>query len=187
MRRAILARIGLITALCVPAGLTACGRQEDASRAAQGAIDPHAALRTTIRITIGAAPAMVWKTLSDVSGWAAWQPDIRTTAIAQPAAAGVPFAWTTSGGTIHSRIVLYEPEHRLAWIGHMLVFRAIHVWQLAPLRGGETTVTTTESLSGWPISWFYSSDELHEADQRWLTALKREAERRADAAARVGR
>ena len=84
--------------------------------------------------------------------------------------------WTTSGGTIRSRIVLDEPEHRLVWIGHMLIFRAIHLWELAASGDGETTVTTTESLSGWPIGWFYSSNELREADQRWLTALKREAE-----------
>ena len=90
---------------------------------------------------------------------------------------GTQFRWTTPGGTIHSRIVLFKPGHRLAWIGHMLIFRAIHVWTLASLPNGDTEVTTTETLSGWPIALFYSSDDLRQADQRWLDALRQEAER----------
>ncbi len=187
VRRAVLSGCGSLTFLCLVASLTACGRQDDALQAAKGRIDRGAPVRTTIRVTIRAAPAVVWTTLSDISRWPSWQPDIPTTTIAAPAAAGVPFVWTTSGGTIRSRMVLYEPSHRLAWIGQMLVFRAIHVWELTSAGDGETVVTTTESLSGWPIGWLYSSHALHEADARWLAALKREAERRTDAAARVGR
>lgn len=176
IRRAVLAHTGSMTALFLLVSLTACGRKEDVSRATHGSINQHAPVQTTVRITIKASPAVVWRVLSDISHWPVWQPDIQTTMIAIPAAAGVPFVWTTSGGTIHSQVVLYEPEHRLSWIGHMLIFRAIHVWELASLANGETSVTTTESLSGWPIGWFYSSNELQEADQRWLVALKWEAE-----------
>jgi len=175
--RAIASCIRSLTAISLIASLAACSRKEDVSRAAHGDVDRHAPVQTIVQVTIKAPPAVVWRALSDVSHWPTWQPDIQTAAIVLPPAAGVPFVWTTSGGTIHSNVVLYEPEHRLSWVGHMLIFRAIHVWELTSVVHGETTVTTTESLSGWPIAWFYSSDELHEADQRWLLALKREAER----------
>ena len=174
--RAVFAHAGALTVLFLLVSLAGCGRQDDVSRASHGSIDRHAPVQTTVQITIRASPVVVWKALSDIAHWPAWQPDIQTTTIAAPAAAGVPFDWTTSGATIHSQIALYEPEHRLSWTGHLLIFRAIHVWELASLPNGQTSVTTTESLSGWPIGWFYSSSDLRQADQRWLTALKREAE-----------
>ncbi len=98
------------------------------------------------------------------------------TAIGRPAAAGVSFRWSVSGGTISSHIMLFEPGRKLAWVGRYFIFRAIHVWRLDALPGGATVVTTTESLSGWPVAWFISSGELGEIDRRWLLALKNQAE-----------
>jgi len=55
-------------------------------------------------------------------------------------------------------------------------FHAIHVWTLTALPDGGTLVSERESLTGWFISFFYSSAELQQVDQRWLTALKVAAE-----------
>ena len=178
VRRAVPASARILVAISVLGSLMSCGRDDDAL-AAHGAIDWHAPVQATVQVSIKATPAIVWRVLTDIARWPAWQPDIETTKIATDAAAGVPFVWTISGGTINSHIVLYEPERRLAWVGRLLIFRAIHVWELSSRRDGETTVTTTESLGSWPITWFYSSDSLHEADRRWLAALKQEAEQQA--------
>ncbi len=163
--------------LLLLAALAGCGRQHDAALAAHGEVDAGAPIRTSVSVAIKAPPALVWTVLSDIARWPSWQPDIEHAAITEPVGAGTRFRWTTSGGTIHSRIVLFEPEHRLAWIGRLLMFRAIHVWTLASLPDGDTEVTTTETLSGWPIALFYSSDDLRQADQRWLDALRQETER----------
>ncbi len=151
--------------------LTACGRPDDASLGARGAIDDRAPVRTDQRIVVAASPAQVWKVLTDVRHWPAWQHDVGSVSIADVPATGVSFRWTISGGTIHSRIVLFEPGRRLAWVGRFLVFHAVHVWTLVAANGG-TEVRTTESIGGWPIGLFTSSEELGEADRRWLAALR---------------
>ncbi len=145
----------------------------------RGEVDPDAPVRTGVSVVINASPALVWAVLSDITRWPSWQPDIQRTAVDEPLGAGTRFRWTMPDGTIHSRVVLFVPGHRLAWTGHLLMFRAIHVWTLASLPNGDTKVTTTETLSGWPIALFYSSDDLRQADQRWLDALRLETERRA--------
>ena len=160
------------------AGLAACGRQDDASLAARGEVDPDAPVRTSLSIAIKAPAALVWTVLSGIDQWPSWQPDIQKTSVVGPPETGVAFRWTTPGGTIRSRIELFEPGRRLSWIGHIMVFHAIHVWTLESLPNGNTKLSTSETLSGWPITLFYTSDDLRQADQRWLDALRREVERR---------
>lgn len=157
--------------------LSGCGRQQDAALAASGEVDPAAPVRTHVEVAIKAPPSLVWAVLGDISQWPSWQPDIEKTAVTGPVGPGTAFDWTTAGGTIHSRIALFEPERRLAWTGHFLIFRAIHVWTLTRRPDGGTEVSTTETLSGWPITLFYSPDDLRQADLRWLDALRREVER----------
>lgn len=159
--------------------LAGCGRPDDATLAVRGATDTSTPVHAAVSLAIKAPVETVWSVLIDIADWPTWQPDIQATSITGPPRANTSFEWKTSGGTIRSQIKLFEPERRLAWVGHLLVFRAIHVWTLAVLPTGNTEVTTTESLGGWPITLFYSSDELQRSDQRWLDALRREAERRA--------
>lgn len=169
------ARYGRLCCLLVMV-VAACRRETDASLAERGVTDGHAHVRATARISIKAPPAKVWAILADIQHWPEWQHDIEETSIQQRPAAGVPFRWMTKGGRIHSRIVLFEPMRRMAWTGHLLIFHAIHVWTVEPLPDGETSVMTNESLAGWPITLLYSSQDLREADRRWLAFLKDKAE-----------
>ncbi|MGI4748064.1 MAG: SRPBCC family protein [Janthinobacterium lividum] len=139
-------------------------------------VDDHAPVRATASIIIDAAPVDVWKVLADIRRWPEWEHDIQTTTVSRIPAIDVPFQWSTSGGTIHSRIMLFEPSRRIAWIGNLLIFHAVHVWVLHARPDGRTAVETHESMTGWPIGWLYSSKDLLEADRRWLAALKKEVE-----------
>jgi len=164
-------------ALAFCLGLAACGHSETPQQlAAQGQIDQNAPIKCSVQITINAPPAKIWALLTDISLWPTWQSDITQTAVDGTPADGVLFSWDTGGASIHSQIQLFSPDKQLAWTGTVVNFHAIHVWTLTPLPNGATEVTETESMSGWFISLFYSSDQLLQSDQRWLTALKVAAE-----------
>jgi len=106
-----------------------------------------------------------------------WQPDISEASISGPLAAGAHFTWTTGGAKIHSRIALLEPGSRLAWTGTAFQAKAVHVWRLKRLPDGQTEITTEESMDGFLLGLFFSSEKLQENDRRWLEDLKQAAER----------
>ena len=162
----------LLAGILLLIAVAACSRQRDASMASRGEIDAHAPVHAVAGIVIDASPDDVWKVLADVGGWPEWQHDILAATISQPAAAGVTFQWSISHGTIRSRLAVFEPPHRLTWFGTLFIFHAIHVWVLHAQPDGQTLVETRESMSGWPIAWFYSSADLLETDRQWLAALK---------------
>jgi len=157
--------------------LVSCGKRESPQElAAHVQIQANAPIKCTVQITINAPPAKVWGILSDIADWPKWQSDITQTALGSPAGPGALFSWTSGGTSVHSAIQLFQPDQSIAWTGRVLNFHAIHVWTLAPLPDGGTLVTTTESMNGWLITFFYSSAELLQSDQRWLNALKVAAE-----------
>jgi len=144
--------------------------------AAQGLIEEEAPVKAAAEIIIAAPPSKVWGFLTDIKDWPKWQPDIAKTAIQRDPAAGVHFSWSTGGMTIDSTIRLFDPDRAFGWTGRALQVHAIHLWTLSPLPDARTLVRTRESMDGWLISLFYSSSELLESDQRWLTRLKVAAE-----------
>jgi uncharacterized protein YndB with AHSA1/START domain len=167
-------RFGILAVLLA---LAACGRSETPGQmAAQGQIDENAPIKVALQISIAAPPAKVWGILSNIGAWPTWQSDITNTAVDGVPGDGVLFSWTAQGTSVHSRIQLFQPDRALAWTGTVVNFHAIHVWTLTALPGGGTLVSERESLTGWFISLFYSSAELQQVDQRWLTALKVAAE-----------
>jgi hypothetical protein len=64
----------------------------------------------------------------------------------------------------------------LAWTGTAYKARAIHVWNLQPLPDGGTLVKTIESMDGFMLRFFYSSNDLAKSQRLWLDALKHKAE-----------
>lgn len=125
---------------------------------------------------IQAHQARVWAILADIPRWPEWQTDITDVTIARSPAAGVTFSWSLSGNNITSRIVVFEPIKTISWTGRLFTSRAIHLWALTTLPDGRTRVQTRESISGWPISMFYSSAELLDSHRQWLARLKTAAE-----------
>jgi len=146
------------------------------SLARKGAIQADALDKASVEIVIEAPPQKVWSVLTDVNDWPKWQSDISEAQIAGPLERGTAFTWKTGGIRIQSRMSLVEPNAQLAWTGSVLNVKAVHVWKLEPIRGNKTLVKVDESMSGFPLTLFYSSRDLEESDRLWLVRLKAAAE-----------
>ena len=145
--------------------------------ARSGVIDEKAPVKAHLAITINAPAEKVWGLLADLKNWPKWQPDISDVELSGPVQSGSSFSWSTGGSEIHSKIAVVRPQERLVWTGTAYGAKAIHAWTLERLPGGRTLVKTDESMNGFLLSFFYSSEKLKEGDQRWLDDLKQAAER----------
>jgi uncharacterized protein YndB with AHSA1/START domain len=144
--------------------------------AAGGSIHEDAPVTTHLQLQIAAPPAKVWAFLIDAPSWPKWQKPIESVTAAGPLENGMRFSWQTGGTNIRSQVQLFEPEHRLSWTGTAMTAKAVHVWELKPEPGNQTLLIMKESMDGPLMSKLYSSQELGEADNAWLLALKRAAE-----------
>lgn len=151
------------------------GSVSDDELARSGEIRENAPVKASLEITIHAPVEKVWTVLTDVNNWPKWQPDISEAKMAGPLEAGTTFSWT-AGTHIKSRIALVQPNEQFAWTGTAYWVKAIHVWKLQRLPGDQTRVTTSESMSGFMLTLFYSSKKLQQDDQHWLDRLKSAAE-----------
>ena len=163
----------LATALIAPSPATA---QKPSELAREAKINQSAPVIAAAEILVNAPPQRVWNLLTDIAHWPTWQPDISESAISGPLTPGTVFTWSTST-EIRSRLELVEPNKRLAWTGKAWTATAIHVWELLPQPGGRTLVRTRESMDGFLLSLFFSSEKLQASDQQWLNALKTAAEK----------
>jgi uncharacterized membrane protein len=169
--------IGALYAIAVCLG--GCGRSADdlQALAARGSIQEDAPVKAQVQIIIRAPQAKVWGILADVQGWPKWQSDISHVVITRSPAPGVTFSWALDDTNITSRIVVFEPNRMIGWTGRVFTSRAVHLWSLTALPDGRTEVETRESISGWPISMFYSSGELLDSNRHWLAQLKTASEK----------
>jgi uncharacterized protein YndB with AHSA1/START domain len=145
--------------------------------ARKGEVQSDAPVKASLQIVIQAPPEKVWSVLTGVNDWPKWQSDIKEAAIEGPLQSGTTFKWSAGGTHITSKIALVEPNVRIAWTGSALDAQAIHVWSFQRLPGNKTLVNTDESISGFLLTYFYSSKELQATDQHWLDRLKHKAER----------
>jgi uncharacterized protein YndB with AHSA1/START domain len=143
--------------------------------ARSGNIQENAPVKASLEITINAPREKVWGLLTDVNGWPKWQRDITKANISGPLQSGTAFTWT-AGTNIQSRIALVQPLEQLAWTGTAYKAKAIHVWKLQGLPDGRALGKTSESMEGFMLKVFYSSEKLKESDQHWLNYLKAAAE-----------
>lgn len=159
-------------------GLASCsGTSPRATETAlAGRIDENAPIRSVNSIVISAPAQHVWAVLADVDRWPAWRQKVSRSNLKGSLLPGNGFSWTVDGTDIHSRLAIVEPGSRISWTGNAMGLTAIHVWTFRPLGAGKVLVRTSESMRGFPSSLFYSSDDLHAANARWLGELKRAAE-----------
>jgi hypothetical protein len=142
-----------------------------------GLIEGDAPIKASVEIVIQAPAEKVWSILTAVNDWPKWQTDIKEAKMIGPLESGTAFTWSSGGTRIQSKIALVDPYKEIAWTGTAMTATAVHVWKLEQLPGNKTVVKTEESMSGFLLTFFYSSKELQSIDQTWLDRLKLEAER----------
>ena len=164
--------------LCLLLSLSACGTadQRQSSLAAQGKTDTGAPLQTTQQISINAPADKIWALLVNPQAWPGWNPMIPQTSAPYILQNGSLFSYNADSMSIHAAVRQFIPSQALAWTGDVLNFHAIQTWTLTPQPGGATLVTTSESVSGFMISFFFSQARLERDDHTWLKNLKVAAE-----------
>jgi hypothetical protein len=98
-------------------------------------------------IEVAAAPEIVWGVLTDIGGWPAWNPDVKSASLEGPLAPGTQFRWKAGPGTITSTLQQVEPPHLIGWTGKTTGIDAVHVY-LLEARGDSTLVRSEESWDG---------------------------------------
>jgi uncharacterized protein YndB with AHSA1/START domain len=140
-------------------------------------IDTNAPLKARKEIVIQASPDEVWSTLTDISKWPGWQPDITSAILEGDLSVGTVFRWKAKGLNITSVIREIETQKRIGWTGDSLGMQAVHLWKLEPLEN-DTRVITEETLSGWFPRFlkFFTPNFLEDSLSGSLNVLKNHTE-----------
>ncbi|GAA0979461.1 hypothetical protein GCM10009555_044230 [Acrocarpospora macrocephala] len=144
--------------------------------ALRGRIDEKAPVVSTSSVVVNAPVDRVWEVMSDLRGWPAWYPQYRVLDLTETAP-GAFFRWQLGSMKITSRFAVIDPGRELTWTGVVFGFKAVDRHLLEPLDDARTRVTMSESLAGPFASVLYGSDKLREGHERYLSALKTEAEK----------
>ena len=139
----------------------------------------HAAeAQARAEITIHAPAERVWRLLTEVDRWPAWNASVASAALQGPLRAGTLFVWTSQGFQVASTLSEIDPPKRLSWTGTAFGTRAFHLWEIEAA-GDAVRVKTFETFDGW-VPWLFKSSmqkKLDETLPAWLQALKQAAER----------
>ncbi len=136
-------------------------------------------------IGIGAPADIVWKVISDLDGWSAWNPVMKTSGtLAQGAQLDVELAAPgRQGMSIQPKVVMLEDGREFRWrVRKMLgMFDAEHGFRVVPEDVGRCRFEQFEVFRGMLAGAFYSrqSKALNTGFTAMNRMLKREAEKRA--------
>jgi uncharacterized protein YndB with AHSA1/START domain len=144
--------------------------------AKQGRIDDQAPVTTTCEIHIAAPVQRVWELLSNPAEWPAFDPDIRSVH-ADAVAPDARFTWTSGKSRIKSQFAVVDPGREITWTGVSTGFKVVHRHLLSATADGGTQIRCEESMAGPFLVLFYNRAKLSADLQKWLTAIKRAAER----------
>jgi uncharacterized protein YndB with AHSA1/START domain len=168
----------VVIASAFMAGLAGCSPPTSKleALAKNGMIQETAPIKADASIVIDAPLPRVWKLISDIDHWPAWQPAITRAVLHGPLTTETRFDWKGGGISVESRLMQVKPLKAISWTGRAMGLKAIHVWTLAAQPGGRVLVRTRESMDGFPIALLYPSARMQENDAQWLARLKQAAE-----------
>ena len=113
-------------------------------------VDHNAPAVVRAETVVAEPPDAVWRLISDIDSWPAWNPDVRSARLEGELAPGSTFRWKAGPGTIVSTLRSVEPEREIGWSGRTMGIDALHVYRLEPVGDG-TRVVSEESWAGLPV------------------------------------
>jgi hypothetical protein len=138
------------------------------------------AMATTIKteIRIQASPEKVWAIFSDFKNYPTWNPFIKK--IEGSVELGRHFKAyieppQSNGMTFKPKVLVYEPQKELRWIGRLLlpgIFDGEHYFQLIDNGDGSTTFVQGEKFKGILIPFFKKMLEVNTLQGFELMNLK---------------
>jgi len=136
-------------------------------------VDSSAGCFSKEEIIINSPVENVFKILSDINNWPAWQSDVTKDKLNGPIEPGVTFKWKAGGLKINSELHTVNPYSEIGWTGRIWWIKAVHNWSLSNDANG-TKVIVEESLKGFGSSIMQKS--LIEGMRKNLLELKNKAE-----------
>lgn len=142
-----------------------------------GAAGDAPVIEASRSIEMDAAVDTVWRSLTTVADWPRWHPYLRDATLDGGFRAGSAIRY---GGALKHRLTVAEvvPGERVTLRGSLAIYWATTRWDVRAVTAGRTHVTFTESSGGPLIGLLYGSRRLGAHLDRWLTALRAEAEHR---------
>lgn len=141
-------------------------------------ININAPVKCSKTITINASVEKVWKVMTNINKWSAWQTEISNPKLNGELRPDTTFDWKTGGAKIHSTLHTVKPFQHFGWSGRTFGMYAIHNWTLSETNG-QSTVAVDESMEGFLAKLLKKSfnKNLEKGMQKWLDLLKKECEK----------
>jgi len=131
-------------------------------------------------ITIHASPEVIWKILTDASGYPNWDPAMDHIEGKLAPGETVKFFTRLSSQAFPVKVTVFEPNRRLVLTGGMPLglFKSERTHTLAPGRDGHTSFETEEIFSGLLLPIFGRTiPDLTENFRAFAAGLKKQAEK----------
>ena len=103
---------------------------------------------SSAEVEIDAPIEAVWRILTAIERWPAWNPDVKSASLDGRVVEGATFRWKAGRSTIGSTVVHLDAPRLIAWTGQTFGIRAVHVWHLTSTNG-RTLARTEESYEGF--------------------------------------
>lgn len=129
----------------------------------------------TDSVVIYAPVEKVYSLIYNMKQWPEWFGGVTEVNISGEPAEGLTFDWKADGYKIKSTIHTVRSNSEIGWTGKIWWIKAVHNWRFERLPDGNTSVTVSESFSGFGASMMKGT--LSKTLKKDLQALKDKSER----------
>ncbi|ABD12618.1 hypothetical protein CcI156_20170 [Frankia sp. CcI156] len=140
-------------------------------------LDEKAPVKAAAEISVAAPTEKVWRLISEIDRWPAWNPAVRDVQVHGGVAVDTSFIWVNGKSRVRSTLAVVDPLHEITWSGVSAGIKAVHRNVLERTPDGTVRVTSMESMSMPFLGLIFSSTKLRSGLNDWLTALRQAAEK----------
>lgn len=130
-------------------------------------------------VFIAAPPARVWEDFVAASRWPEWYPNCKRLTIGDDGAVnlslGATFTWTTFAMDVVGRVVEFESEQRVSWLGYGANSEPsfYHAWLFEPKAGGCQATYDEVGMGAVAVRMrAQDEDEMHRGHEFMLAGLR---------------